>query len=89
MPIGDDGSLQEQSKCQQCFIWVITQKINISLCGNVLSCSVSGLLQSIRVAWLGVCKDCVTFMVYNSGVLPVNFLPKKTEMSFWQVPQNL
>jgi len=35
--------------------------------------------------WLGSkFATPVTLMVYNKGVLPVNFLPKKTD-EFWQI----
>lgn len=52
MPIGDDSSQQKQSECLQLFSGVITQKINRRPQGNALSCSISGLLQS--VVWLGL-----------------------------------
>lgn len=28
-----------------------------------------------HVAWLEVCKDCISFMVYNNSVLSGNFFP--------------
>lgn len=82
MAVGDGTSPQKQSECQQLFIWIITEKINMGPGGNVVSCCILGLLQSVCVACFEVCKDCVTFKVCSKGILAVNFLPKKTQISF-------